>query len=53
MAEPEASEKKDNDQQTYVFHSVEVKFPFKAYECQKIYMEKVIEALEFVFFCLE
>ena len=48
MAQPEHEEEKGKEQQKYVFHSVEVEFPFKAYECQRIYMEKVIEALEFV-----
>jgi hypothetical protein len=31
---------------TYNIRGVEVKFPFRAYECQLIYMEKVIEALQ-------
>lgn len=31
---------------TYNIRGVEVKFPYRAYECQLIYMEKVIEALQ-------
>jgi regulator of telomere elongation helicase 1 len=29
-----------------VTHGVTIRFPFEPYECQKVYMEKVIEALQ-------
>ena len=32
----------------YNFRGVDVEFPYEAYECQKVYMEKVIEALQTV-----
>jgi regulator of telomere elongation helicase 1 len=31
---------------TYTIRGVAVDFPFDAYECQLIYMEKVLEALQ-------
>ncbi|GKV43402.1 hypothetical protein SLEP1_g50693 [Rubroshorea leprosula] len=31
---------------TYKLRGIDVDFPFEAYECQKVYMEKVIEALQ-------
>ena len=31
---------------SYSIRGVEVEFPFPAYECQKVYMEKVIQALQ-------
>lgn len=34
----------------YVIRGVKVNFPYEAYDCQKIYMEKVIQALQEVCF---
>lgn len=37
---------------TYNIRGVEVKFPYAAYQCQLIYMEKVIECLQEVRYAL-
>lgn len=36
---------------TYNIRGIKVDFPYEAYECQKIYMEKVLDALNQV--CVE
>lgn len=36
---------------TYDIRGVKVEFPFEAYECQKVYMEKVIQSLQEVEQC--
>lgn len=36
---------------TYKLRGIDVEFPFEAYDCQLVYMEKVIEALQNVGFC--
>jgi hypothetical protein len=36
----------DRLQPSYTIHGVPVEFPFSAYDCQKVFMEKVIKALQ-------